>query len=130
MDERIAEDQLAERWFAFLHGLIRLLQGAFRQVGRNGITQKLIARRLGKSPAFISRCLSGQQNMTIRTMHDLAFAMGYRLEISLQPLASLPAANWHSSAAEARQPITPKASVQVSGVSSAGTSATPVIAYG
>jgi len=94
MSNRIPDDVLAEHWFGFVHELIGRLQNAFRDARANsGLTQKEIGERLGKGPAFISRCLSGQQNMTIRTMHDLARAMGYRLEIGLQPLSSLSRAN-------------------------------------
>src|SRR5215470_11319242 len=93
MSERISEDLLAERWFEFMHSLIRGLRAAFRTANKAGITQKDIAAKLGKGPAFISRCLSGQQNMTVRTMHALALAMEHRLEIRLVPLAMLPQAN-------------------------------------
>lgn len=94
MKNRIPEDILADHWFSFVHDLIGRLQRAFRSAqSANGLTQKDIGDILGKSPSFISRCLTGQQNMTIRTMHDIARAMGYRLEITLRPLAMLPLAN-------------------------------------
>lgn len=89
--DRIPPEILAEQWFSFTHRLLGGLQAAFR---RSGLSQKDIAKRLDKSPAVISRCLSGQQNMTIRTMHDLARAMDHRLEVHLQPLSELRPTNW------------------------------------
>jgi transcriptional regulator with XRE-family HTH domain len=84
--QRISRDELAERWFAFQHELLTQLQGAARAAAARGLTQENIADRLGKDPAFVSRCLRGQQNMTTRTMHDLARAMDCRLDIRLEPL--------------------------------------------
>jgi hypothetical protein len=90
----IPPEVLAEQWFGFVHQVIGRMQTAYRATH---ITQKEIAAKLGKKPSFISRCLSGQENMTLRTIHDLGRAMNCRLEITFQPLASLPVAN--------RQPI-------------------------
>jgi transcriptional regulator with XRE-family HTH domain len=87
MAQRIPEDELAEHWFAFKHRLVGQLQSAFRRVSlEKGLTQKDIADRLGMDPAFISRCLRGQQDMTVRAMHDLARATGCRLDVTVRPL--------------------------------------------
>lgn len=86
MHDRISEDILAEQWFSFIHGMIAKLQVAFR---KSGFSQKQVARMLGKQPAVVSRCLTGQQNMTVRTMHDIARAVGCRLEINLVPIRDL-----------------------------------------
>jgi transcriptional regulator with XRE-family HTH domain len=83
---RIPQSVLDEQWFGFVHKLLEQMQRSFRVAQVN---QKQIAARLGKKPSFISRCLSGQQNMTIRTIHDLARAMDCRLEFSFRPLSSL-----------------------------------------
>jgi plasmid maintenance system antidote protein VapI len=90
--QRIPPEVLAEQWYSFMHQLIGAMQVSFRQAG-DVINQKVMAERLGKKPSFISRCLSGQQNMTIRTIHDLARSMDCRLEIRLRSLSSLQPAN-------------------------------------
>ena len=59
----------------------------------HSLSQKVLAEKLGKKPSFISRCLSGQQNMTIRTIHDMARAMDCRLEVNFVPLESLRPSN-------------------------------------
>jgi transcriptional regulator with XRE-family HTH domain len=89
-DRRIDEATLSEQWFSFVHKLIGQIQHVFRE---SGLTQKTIAKRLGKRPEVISRCLAGQQNMTIRTMHDLARAMDCRLDIVVTPLRGIRSSN-------------------------------------
>ena len=61
---RIAEEVLTENWYEFIHDLIDEMQAAFL---KSGLSQDEIADRLGRDPAFISRCLRGQNNMTVRT---------------------------------------------------------------
>lgn len=104
---RIPDEVLAEQWFGFIHSVISKLQAAYRE---SGLTQKDIAERTGKAPAVVSRCLSGQQNMTTRTMYELARGMGYRIEVSFQPLDKLQRAN--------RQPSTNLAAIGKSATAS------------
>ncbi len=93
---RIPQQVLEEQWYSLLHKLIEKMQVAYRNAQRDNpsLNQKVIAARLGRKPSFVSRCLSGQQNMTIRTIHDLARGMDCRLEVSFQPLKLLPRSNY------------------------------------
>jgi transcriptional regulator with XRE-family HTH domain len=103
---RIPDEVLAEQWFSFVHGMIGAMQAVFRTAQKNrDLNQRKIAERLGRKPSFISRCLSGQQNMTIRTIHDLARAMDCRLEVSFVPLDSLPMANNPAGGTHDEKPI-------------------------
>jgi transcriptional regulator with XRE-family HTH domain len=88
--KRIPEDMLAETWYAFMHDLLREVQDAYR---RSKMTQDDIAARIGRDPAFISRCLHGKQNMTVRTMNNIARAMDCRLNVSLDDLQTLTHSN-------------------------------------
>jgi Helix-turn-helix len=91
---RIPKAELAEQWFSFLHGLIGSLQKTYISMSRDGtINQKIMGARLGKDAASVSRWMSGQQNMTVRTLHDLARAMDCRLEILVRPLNDVPKTN-------------------------------------
>jgi transcriptional regulator with XRE-family HTH domain len=83
---RISQEDLAELWFGFKHQVLEKLQTAFRA---SGLKQDDIAMRLGKDPATISRCLRGQRDMNLRTMHDLARGMNFRLRIEVEPLDDL-----------------------------------------
>jgi hypothetical protein len=80
---RIPQEELAELWFGFKQQLLGKLQQAYRT---GGLRQIDIAARWGRDPATVNRCLRGEQNMTIQTMHDLARSMDYRLRIELERL--------------------------------------------
>lgn len=41
-----------------------------------GVTRQELAKRLGKSKSFVSQLLSGERNMTLRTLADLGHALG------------------------------------------------------
>src|ERR1017187_5662302 len=63
-----------------------LIEGAIES---NGDTQASVAERLGKSPSVISRALNAGSNLTLRTMVELAAAVGYQLtKIEAQPIPS------------------------------------------
>jgi predicted nucleotidyltransferase/DNA-binding XRE family transcriptional regulator len=64
-----------------------------------GISKADLARMLGTSRAHVSTLLSGERNMTLRTLADLAYVLGRRVEISLEPLPS--------STAAGRLPVSP-----------------------
>jgi transcriptional regulator with XRE-family HTH domain len=51
----------------------------------SGITQKAIAERLGVTPGRVSQILSGEANLTLRSLADLAWALGMRFELVAQP---------------------------------------------
>ncbi|MER9300465.1 helix-turn-helix domain-containing protein [Mesorhizobium sp. M0621] len=90
-ETRIPEERLAEQWYGLLHKVISSVQIAYRNAAKEtGLTQKVMAKRLGmNNPEVISRCISGQKNMTLRTLHNLARAMDCRLDIAITPLSSL-----------------------------------------
>lgn len=93
-DDRIPDDVLAEQWYGLMHQVIGKVQEAYREAAKSGLNQKTIAARLGKkSPEVISRCLSGQKNMTLRTLHELARAMDCRLDVSVTPLKNIQPSN-------------------------------------
>jgi hypothetical protein len=92
---RIPEELLAEQWFSFVQDLIGGMQSAYREAKKRDpkLNQKVMAAKLGKKPSFVSRCLSGQTNMTIRTIHGIGRSMGYRLRVYWEPLYSLQPSN-------------------------------------
>jgi hypothetical protein len=51
----------------------------------NGVSKAELARRLGRSKAFVTQCLGGGQNLTLRTLSDLFLALGYRLQTGAVP---------------------------------------------
>lgn len=96
MSQKILDrDRLDEQWAAFMQSLVGKLQARLYDLNeKEGLKQKDIAERLGRNdPTYISRCLAGQKNMTLRTIHDLARAMDSRLEISFKPYEAMTPTN-------------------------------------
>jgi transcriptional regulator with XRE-family HTH domain len=52
-------------------------------MGKKGITRAQLAQSLGKTKAYVTQVLRGNQNMTLRTLADLFNAMDHR--VSLRP---------------------------------------------
>lgn len=50
------------------------------------LRRKDLAKRLGVSKPFVTQVMSGDRNMTLRTLADLAFALGHRIEVAAVPL--------------------------------------------
>jgi len=46
-----------------------------------GVSQRELAGRVGRSEAWISRVLNGRDNTTLKTLADLAWALGVRLSV-------------------------------------------------
>jgi transcriptional regulator with XRE-family HTH domain len=46
-----------------------------------GLSRKDLAARLGRTKGFVSHLLSGERNMTLRTLSDLAFVLGRRFRL-------------------------------------------------
>lgn len=54
-----------------------------QQLELQRVSKVELARRLGKSKAFVTQVLSGGRNLTLRTLADFADALGCRAELSL-----------------------------------------------
>jgi antitoxin component HigA of HigAB toxin-antitoxin module len=53
-----------------------------------GMKRGDLAEKLGKSRAFITQVLRGNQNLTLKTIGDLLYAMNYRLAMRALPLVA------------------------------------------
>jgi hypothetical protein len=54
----------------------------------NGVTKAELARKLKKSKAFVTQCLSGDQNLTLRTLADILTALQYQAQLGAVPCSS------------------------------------------
>lgn len=52
----------------------------------HGISRAELAKRLGKTPAFVTKLLRGDNNFTLRTLSDVFFAMDYGARLTLGPV--------------------------------------------
>lgn len=53
-------------------------------MARAGVNQTELARRVGVTPAAISRALSGKQNLTLDTVQSYLDELGARAAVSLE----------------------------------------------
>ena len=81
-NQRIPDEVLAEQWFGARLLAFDKLLAAFRQTG---LEQKDIAEILGKKTSQISRWLRGYDNVTFRTLSNLARALDCRLDVEFTP---------------------------------------------
>lgn len=56
-------------------------------INRSGISRAELARRLNRPPSFITRMLSGNHNLTVKTMARALAACGREIRFSSEPLA-------------------------------------------
>ncbi len=53
-----------------------------------GVTRAQLARRLGKTPGFVSQLLDGEANMTLRTASDLFTALDACMYVTHGPITA------------------------------------------
>ena len=53
-----------------------------------GITKTDLARKMGKSPAFVTKIMSGTNNFTVSTIADIFFVLGKSAHVVPGPLSS------------------------------------------
>lgn len=53
---------------------------------RKKMTRVEFARRLGVRPSYVTKILSGRENMTIKTMESMAGIVGYELVLGIRRL--------------------------------------------
>ena len=82
LNEWIAEVPERERVFAQEQLIVSVAENIWEKMETQGVTKADIAKTLGKSKAFITQCLNGGRNMTLRTLSDIAFVCMQRSLLS------------------------------------------------
>ena len=70
-------------WVASL--ILDFTEGLHNMMEANGVTRSDLARRLGVSPAYITKALRGNVNFTVDSMVRLARAAGGEVSIHVAP---------------------------------------------
>ncbi len=60
-----------------------------RLLQEKGVTKAELARRLGKSRAYITQMLSGSANLTVRTLAEVAYALGVEVKLEAVPIEAV-----------------------------------------
>ena len=50
----------------------------YEMMERESVTKAELAKRMGKTPAYVTQILSGNRNLTLRTIADIALALEMR----------------------------------------------------
>src|SRR6266849_8448298 len=62
--------------------ILDVTEAVSEMLEEEGVTQTMLAQRLGKTKGFVSQILAGGRNLTLRTIADVADALGYRVRIA------------------------------------------------
>jgi transcriptional regulator with XRE-family HTH domain len=96
--------------------LAEVTESLCRLMEDEGVSRADLARRLNRTPAFITKLLRGSHNFTLQTLSDIFFAMGRSVHIDLAPVGDslrLPAGEVQTIPTDGlwmiRKPITPPA---------------------
>ncbi len=63
--------------------ILQVAEELSRAMEKEGISKSVLAERLNKTKGVVSHLLSGSQNLTLRTISDVADALGYEVEVML-----------------------------------------------
>jgi transcriptional regulator with XRE-family HTH domain len=63
--------------------IVEVTEALARALRSSGLTQSELAARLGKTKGFVSQIMGGGNNLTLRTLADVAGAIGCRVQVKL-----------------------------------------------
>jgi antitoxin component HigA of HigAB toxin-antitoxin module len=84
--EAFAADHASGKLFEEENLLVSVTELLTEVMETCGIKRAELAKRIGKSKAFVTQVLRGNQNMTLRTLSDLFYALDARLQVRATPL--------------------------------------------
>jgi len=61
--------------------ILRTTELILSMMNDEGVTRKELAQRIGKSKGHVSQLLNGERNMTLRTLAEMAHALGYAIGV-------------------------------------------------
>jgi transcriptional regulator with XRE-family HTH domain len=76
--------------------ILEVTEAMAQALRSSGLTKTELAERLGKSKGFVSQILGGGKNLTLRTLADIAGALGCKVQVELKPEKAHPVAYIHS----------------------------------
>jgi transcriptional regulator with XRE-family HTH domain len=65
--------------------LLQVTEALTQALEDGGVKKAELARRLGKTPGFVSQVFGGGRNLTLRTVADIAGALSLRPTLELSP---------------------------------------------
>ena len=86
--ERFTADPDNMRLFQQERAIFETTELICRMMEESGVNKAELARRLGKSPAYVTQLLDGRTNMTLRTISDVLWTLDSSLHISCGALST------------------------------------------
>jgi transcriptional regulator with XRE-family HTH domain len=81
--EKYLENDNFERIMAQEDFIMEVTENFCRVLNEEHVSRSRLAKLMGKTKGFISQVLNGGRNLTLRSLADIAFALGYTVSISL-----------------------------------------------
>lgn len=86
----LRESKSDGRHFARDMAMLSVTAAIIAEMEYQGISRTQLAERVGCTKAFVSQVLNGSRNMTLRTIADLAWALGKELHgVSLRDIGTI-----------------------------------------
>ena len=83
--------------------ILSVTEEIFVAMEKHGIQRSELARRLGTSPAYVTKILRGKANFTLESLARIAFALGGEFQFCFSPLDPR-TPRFHSAAIEIAEP--------------------------
>ena len=84
--ERVMSDHESRQAYERERLILSATEGIWGIMETKGFTRAAIGRALGKTRSNISQMLSGERNMTLKTLADLALACESRVHLEVRPV--------------------------------------------
>lgn len=95
----IPYEERSRYWAEMIYRTAAALVDAYARAEKRDINQEVIADRLERDKSQISRWLSGESNMTVKSLSEMALAMECDLQIEFVDFQALPMPNYSFSLA-------------------------------
>lgn len=82
-----AEDDDNRRLFEGARLITQVTEVIASAIEDRGLARSEVAERMGKSGAFVSQLLAGDRNMTLRSVAELGYAAGIRLDVTARAIS-------------------------------------------
>jgi len=84
--DRLKQDEEGRRLLEQERLIVEVTEAMASLLKEREVSRSELARRIGTSPAFVTKLLRGDNNFTLRTLSDVFFALGHSVHFSLGDL--------------------------------------------
>jgi transcriptional regulator with XRE-family HTH domain len=85
--EKVTASRQGKRLYEQERAILEVTELICKLMERQNVSKSELARRIGKSKAYITQLLDGRTNMTLRTISDVLFALDSSLRVREESLS-------------------------------------------